>query len=398
MKKIFFCVGIIFVLFSCTSDNGGEVASKVSVIKLPLEKSNMNLKMSDVVDSICYVSLETDTVCLVGQIDKLIPMDTAFIVVDKDIARSIYVFNREGRFIRKIGKSGPGPEEYLGIEDVCLDQEKGQIVILDLKSKHFLIYSLEGEFVKSIRFDFYAYDIEYVGEDKIAVFLNYGNNASFEKAGNIPTLGIYDLKKEKVVELCAYANEKIRSGSMLNLSENFSSDGMETLFVLPINDTIFNVNSDGISPKYLLDFGSEQRELQKEYISCLIKDQPNAIQGAKIVKEMGLAQVAGLAITEKNQLFSYQRDGQIFMAIQNKKTGHVKSLQVSDMSSLVSDMDYVTLFVPYGTDKDNMYLMVNPYALSELSPDKQTKQIEVLKASFSEENNPIIAVARMKDF
>ena len=124
MKKIFFCVGIIFVLFSCTSDNGGEVASKVSVIKLPLEKSNMNLKMSDVVDSICYVSLETDTVCLVGQIDKLIPMDTAFIVVDKDIARSIYVFNREGRFIRKIGKSGPGPEEYLGIEDVCLDQEK----------------------------------------------------------------------------------------------------------------------------------------------------------------------------------------------------------------------------------------------------------------------------------
>lgn len=147
-----------------------------------------------------------------------------------------------------------------------------------------------------------------------------------------------------------------------------------------------------------MDFGSEQRELQKEYISCLIKDQPNAIQGAKIVKEMGLAQVAGLAITEKNQLFSYQRDGQIFMAIQNKKTGHVKSLQVSDMSSLVSDMDYVTLFVPYGTDKDNMYLMVNPYALSELSPDKQTKQTEVLKASFSEENNPIIAVARMKDF
>lgn len=104
-----------------------------------------------------------------------------------------------------------------------------------------------------------------------------------------------------------------------------------------------------------MDFGSEQRELQKEYISCLIKDQPNAIQGAKIVKEMGLAQVAGLAITEKNQLFSYQRDGQIFMAIQNKKTGHVKSLQVSDMSSLVSDMDYVTLL--YLTDcKDNMYL------------------------------------------
>ena len=44
--------------------------------------------------------------------------------------------------------------------------------------------------------------------------------------------------------------------------------------------------------------------------------------GAKIVKEMGLAQVAGLAITEKNQLFSYQRDGQAFATI--GETGRTK--------------------------------------------------------------------------
>ena len=57
-----------------------------------------------------------------------------------------------------------------------------------------------------------------------------------------------------------------------------------------------------------------------------------------------------------------------------------------------------SLFIPYAAKGNNMYFMVNPQALLELSLEKQNEQTKVLKNSISEESNPIIAVAKMKDF
>lgn len=82
----------------------------------------------------------------------------------------------------------------------------------------------------------------------------------------------------------------------------------------------------------------------------------------------------------------------------NNASGHMKSLQVHGLSSLMSDMDHISLFIPYAAKGNNMYFMVNPQALLELSLEKQNEQTKVLKNSISEESNPIIAVAKMKDF
>ena len=126
-------------------------AGELSAVQLPFENSGW--KMSEVADSIQYIPLETTPACLVGQIDLLIPLDTALVVVDKEIARSVYLFGRDGHFLHQIGQRGEGPQEYASIEDVAIDRERGQVVLLDSGSERLLVYGLDGTFVQSVPLD-----------------------------------------------------------------------------------------------------------------------------------------------------------------------------------------------------------------------------------------------------
>ena len=168
--------------------------------------------------------------------------------------------------------------------------------------------------------------------------------------------------------------------------------------IVPLNDTVYSVARQGIVPEYTLDFGPGQKQLQREYTDYVAQNWPDAMTGPKRAEEMGLAQLGALFFTERNDLFSYRRGGDPYIAIRNNQSGHIKSLRIQGTSSLMSDMDHITLMIPYGADSERMYMMVNPYALAELPAEKQNERTRALKAEYSQDDNPVIAVVRMKDF
>lgn len=400
MKRLikYYSILVLTAFIIACGQNQNSNISMPDITKIQLPFDDEGMKMSDVVDSISYICLETDTTCLIGQIDKFIPLDTILVVVDKEIARSVYLFKQNGQFIRRIGNQGGGPEEYLAIEDVTVDPQTREIILLDLRSKRFLIYSFEGNFVKSIKFDFYVYGIESLGGGKLAGYLSYGNNQNLVKGNSVPASMIYDLNNEEITSLYCYSNKDISSKSILNFSTNLISNGKDVKMIMPLNDTIYIVSQTGVKPVCFLDFGASQKELQKEYIAYLVDNKPNAHIGPKKADDMGLALLTGGCFSEQHNFLSYKKGGKTYVTVHNNASGHMKSLQVQGLSSLMSDMDHISLFIPYAAKGNNMYFMVNPQALLELSLEKQNEQTKVLKNSISEESNPIIAVAKMKDF
>jgi hypothetical protein len=64
----------------------------------------------------------------------------------------IYVFDRKtGKGLRKINRKGKGPEEYIHITDIVLDEENNEIFINCFSTKKILVYDLFGNFKRSFK-------------------------------------------------------------------------------------------------------------------------------------------------------------------------------------------------------------------------------------------------------
>ena len=64
------------------------------------------VKLEQIVNNCSFVKLETNSNCLIGSIDKLIFADSLIIIVDKTIAKTIYVFDSTGHFKNKVSRVG----------------------------------------------------------------------------------------------------------------------------------------------------------------------------------------------------------------------------------------------------------------------------------------------------
>ena len=51
-------------------------------------------------------------------------MDDYIVVMDSEITETVLVFDKEGRFLHRIGQIGQGPGEYIDITDSSIDFEK----------------------------------------------------------------------------------------------------------------------------------------------------------------------------------------------------------------------------------------------------------------------------------
>jgi len=61
-----------------------------------------------------------------------------------------YVFNKDGKFVRKFGKVGQGPGEYMSISALEIDNE-GYIYILDTDNMRFTYFTSLGKYIYSFR-------------------------------------------------------------------------------------------------------------------------------------------------------------------------------------------------------------------------------------------------------
>ena len=154
MEKLF-SFFIFFAIFSCTPRqkqqveqidplrNGGRY-----VVDLDGKKEE-SIPYSYIFKNMQTIILETSEDCLIGGIDELQVFDGFIYVLDKFSAKTLFVFDMEGHFIRKIGSVGNGPGEYIRLKDFTLDTENGFISLLDY-GQQIHKYRLDGTFIGTV--------------------------------------------------------------------------------------------------------------------------------------------------------------------------------------------------------------------------------------------------------
>lgn len=155
MKKRYiiesFCISL-FLLFvsSCITDNKNSEKRVLSTTKART--------ISDLIDTLRYVSLYNDTVPFSGKIDKIMSKGDTLYIFDAMISKSLRAYSKDGRFLFNVGVQGRGPGEYIEMMNFTIDNK--YFYCVDNAKQELLIYDINNaNFIKEISMPDYADDI-----------------------------------------------------------------------------------------------------------------------------------------------------------------------------------------------------------------------------------------------
>ena len=106
--------------------------------------------LSEIANNIEYIPLESSNGCVLGSIRDT-KFSNEYIFIKAYGTPRLIQFDRNGSFIRYIGKIGNGPEEYNGIREFSIDEERRLIYIQSNWVRNILMYSFDGNYVKTIK-------------------------------------------------------------------------------------------------------------------------------------------------------------------------------------------------------------------------------------------------------
>jgi len=143
---VFFVISLLIV--SCKEKSNNYDDKYYAIINASPEDDAI-ISVTEFVDSVGFIKLETTEHCLIGGISKIFFINDLLIIQDKKTA-SIFLFDKSGKFINNISNRGNGPGEYINLTRVMYDFDKNQIMVYDDSSKKMIFYSTEGDFIKEI--------------------------------------------------------------------------------------------------------------------------------------------------------------------------------------------------------------------------------------------------------
>lgn len=402
-----FWIRLLFVIavgFSVSCISEPLHNSDVDTITVPLNSSGGSIKMSDVIDGLEYVRLETTKECLIGKVDRIIPLEHVFLFVDRWKTCSVFIFDREGKFVRKISRRGKGPQEYISLTDADYDTDAGQLIILDSFGRKLLFYSLEGKFVKQIDLNGIFQRMAYIGSGKIALYSDYKKIFNFETKAGFPNIVLLDVNTGEQKGDLFFDKHINPKGIIISLSNNFSKFSEHASgLIMPLNDTIYRLSDDGaIEREYFVDLGPRKAEAQAKIMKMATDSRRKAGDAGKAYKEATYPVLIECLRTKDVIYMFYTLDNLKFYGFYYPKTN--KFIEAVDVSGqefsyssipIINDYDGAVPFCPQNCDSVSFYYMLEPRVFTDFKTVKDSC-VRAIAKTVSANDNPVLIRATIK--
>ncbi len=393
MRKILISFITLNLLFSCQSQDKGLLEISPEIF------TDNKIFLSEIADDIFYVPL--DNSIPIGIAYKLLFTSNHIYLSVKDVG--ILKFNRSGKFICKIGSRGKGPGEYIYYMAFSVDENTGNVYIMDMNS--IKTYSSSGRFIRSINYRTY---LSYTGSDIdmfnglifVPDFIEYGNskyNWLF-----LDTLGNVVSKKKNSVPI--YKTDLVLPGQIYQFDNKL-------FYFNFLNDTIFSISPD-LKGRVAYLFGQGDYRYPKEYFAFDFTKLSNYFRPTEMFE------------TKHFIFLSYSYRGMAAMSVIDKRTkkvflGYKKientSMSVKTRPEIENDLDGGLPFttrsvINYYEENGNEYIisLINPFDLKKhlttddfktIIPKYSEKKNALVKfaSATKETDNPILMIIRVKN-
>ena len=354
-------------------------AQKPVVINLAkaISESPKEIMLNELASDIRYVPLETTDDCL---------MNNEFYIMQytgEDIITSgIFHFDKNGKFLNKIGSKGQGPEEYL----------QGLFAFGDWKNKLLYVqnwttltcYGFDGTFVRSV-------PTPQLNMGAAGLFdenhILYSNDIYYADKANPIQLYMVDSQNGKTVSKWRGHLEENKKYGMILTSRDFMYNYDNSLFYKPaLENVIFKI----LSPK--------KRQLVYKF-DCSGKDIDVSADEVDPKKRFQFLSVYWAKETAQYLFVNYGMKNISRLGIYDKEKKTFTNVTIKD--NLASGYD----IHPAWTSVDNHLLMV--YYAGGLLQDKEKrystgllperkKELDELLKNIKEDDNPVVILVTLK--
>ena len=254
----------LLFFFTCiiVSCNNKKEAIPINVIPVASAVGNSNLpilNLSDYATEIKYIPLETNDSVLIGRNPKISSYENKKILIDfLAPSGNYYLFDENGKYCRKIGQNGQGPDEYLLVAQNLI--HNNHIYLRD--GEKMLIYDFNGSRIE--RYNMFSNDIPAkYGSAGINIFPLKKDTfvmSVLSLDGDYPLAILAETYQSGIKMIKEYPNfaiiNKLRlgiKGGEMGFMYRFKDD--VRIYKL-INDTIFTIGQDiEMKPAFVLDLG-----------------------------------------------------------------------------------------------------------------------------------------------
>ena len=354
-------------------------AQKPVVINLAkaISESPKEIMLNELASDIRYVPLETTDDCL---------MNNEFYIIQytgEDIITSgIFHFDKNGKFLNKIGSKGQGPEEYL----------QGLFAFGDWKNKLLYVqnwttltcYGFDGTFVRSV-------PTPQLNMGAAGLFdenhILYSNDIYYADKANPIQLYMVDSQNGKTVSKWRGHLEENKKYGMILTSRDFMYNYDNSLFYKPaLENVIFKI----LSPK--------KRQLVYKF-DCSGKDIDVSADEVDPKKRFQFLSVYWAKETAQYLFVNYGMKNISRLGIYDKEKKTFTNVTIKD--NLAGGYD----IHPAWTSDDNHLLMV--YYAGGLLQDKEKrystgllperkKELDELLKNIKEDDNPVVILVTLK--
>jgi len=202
------------------------------------------------------IILESHDDALIGEVKRLIVSESYIFILDAKQGKGVFVFDKEGAFVRKIGRIGEGPGEYLNPSDFTINPDSGFVYILDKELQKINTFRIsDGDFLSSVKMQndsVKSFYIQYY-EGKL-----YSDANHVSDTGNDYMLQEIDINTGKQVsrwlETSRYSHGFTNSiAGNVNVGNPFHLLSNSLSFVSFFMDTIISIGNDGLKHYIAVD-------------------------------------------------------------------------------------------------------------------------------------------------
>ena len=218
------------------------------------EARQSDLHYSSIFKSVEAITLDNSKT-LLGGINKLLVHRNQFYILDTR-SKGVYVFSRQGQFVRQIGAQGVAPHEYVDCRDFTINTETDEVLVYDRFQNRIYKYNAEnGDFKGIIRLE-KEVTIDYISYNGGSIYA--ANTFHRWSEADEPYYLLYKIDaatgklREKLLDADIY--NKGWKDEFIHNNLFYPQEKDNDLFVMGLMNVIMRIENGKISPYLQLEY------------------------------------------------------------------------------------------------------------------------------------------------